>query len=177
MIAPGTMVATQETLSGREDGWGTVTAASRATTDKDTSMYLDDTPNRTTMTTFSNIPGSPAAMQIDRELTPLQQSEKEAMETSRSISLTLIRWLFAQDDDDEEEEDKDAAVFCTEYEREIYSHLKKLEVSDIWIVLAVYRGKFNFFKLKALHIQYWTKVLGHFWELVNNSVIQNIDTC
>ena len=146
------MVATQETLSGREDGWGTVTAASGATTDKDASMYLDDTPNKTITTTCSNIPGSPAAMQIDRELTPLQQSEKEAMETSRSISLTLIRWLFAQDDDEEEEEDKDAAVFCTEYEREIYSHLKKLEVSDIWMVLAVYKGRFNFFNNRRLCI-------------------------
>ena len=126
-IALDTMVAAEETLSGGENGWESITAVSGVTFDKDTSMYLDDTPDETTMITRSNIPGSPAAMQIDRELTPLQQSEKEAMETSRMISHALIRQLFAQDDD--EEEDSDAVLFFTEYKYEIYRHLNKLEVS------------------------------------------------
>ena len=124
-ITPGGILATSNSLPGKEHEMEILPAASTngSTSDKNVSVYLD-TPDKTMTDTTSD---SSVTMQTEGEATQMQQSDKEAMDTAREISHALIWHLFAQDND--EQEDRDAALFCIEYEHQIYTYLHKLEVS------------------------------------------------
>ena len=105
------------------NGGKPVKATAGATCDLDRIMFPDDTEDGIPILRTS----SSDSIQMDRELTPVQNSEREAMESSHEISYAVVRQLFVPDN---KEEDPDTVFNCTEYERQIFRHLYQLEVGE-----------------------------------------------